>query len=92
MATMDKTSVREEIERLKHQFEDLTSAGKVSPEVQVVMNSLLVVVELILSIFLEKKTQKTVMVHRELEFSPHELVYSEGGKFHDKKEKSLLLE
>ena len=59
MATMDKTSVREEIERLKQQFGDLTSAGKVSPEVQVVMSSLLVVVELILSIFLKKKTRKT---------------------------------
>jgi len=56
---MDKTSVRNEIERLKQQFEHLNSAGKVSPEVQVVMSSLLVVVELILSIFLEKKTRKT---------------------------------
>lgn len=59
MARIDKTSVREEIERLKSQFNDLTAAGKVSPEVQVVMNSMLVVVELILSIFLEKKTRKT---------------------------------
>lgn len=59
MATMDKTSVRDEVERLKQQFEEISSAGKVSSEVQVVMNSLLVVVELILSIFLEKKTRKT---------------------------------
>jgi transposase len=58
MATMNKTSVREEIERLKQEFEQLCSAGKVSPETRVVMNSLLVVVELILSVFLEKKTRK----------------------------------
>ena len=58
MGTMNKTSIREEIERLKHDFEQLCSAGKVSPETRVVMNSLLVVVELILAVFLEKKTRK----------------------------------
>ena len=58
MATIDKISVREEIDRLKHEFEQLCSAGKVSSEIQDVMNSLLVIVELILSIFLEKKTRK----------------------------------
>jgi transposase len=58
MATMNKTRIREEIERLKHDFEQLCSAGKVSPETQVVMNSLLLVVELILAVFLEKNTRK----------------------------------
>ena len=58
MATMDKTGVREEVERLKREFEQLCVDGKVTPETRVVMNSLLVVVELILSIFLEKKTPK----------------------------------
>jgi len=59
MATVDKTSVREEIDRLKKEFEQLCSAGKVSSEIRVLMNSLLVIVELILSVFLEKKTRKT---------------------------------
>jgi len=59
MATVDKTSVRQEVSRLKMEFEQLCSDGKVSSEIRVVMNSLLVVVELILSIFLEKKTRKT---------------------------------
>jgi transposase len=58
MATVNKTSVREEVDRVKQEFEQLCSAGKVTPEVKVVMNSLLLVVELILSIFLEKKTRK----------------------------------
>ena len=58
MGTMNKMSIREEIQRLKHDFEQLCSAGKVSPDTRVVMNSLLVVVELILAVFLEKKTRK----------------------------------
>jgi len=58
MATANKTSIREEVERLRQEFEQLCSAGKVSSEIRVVMNSLLVVVELILSVFLEKKTRK----------------------------------
>jgi len=59
MATVDKTSVRQEVNRLKIEFEQLCSDGKASSEIRVVMNSLLVIVELILSIFLEKKTRKT---------------------------------
>jgi transposase len=58
MATMNKTRVREEVERVKKEFELLSTEGKVTPEVQVLMNSLLLVVDLILSIFLEKTTRK----------------------------------
>ena len=58
MATIDKTSVRKEVDRLKQEFEQLCLDGKTSVEIRVVMNSLLVVVELILSIFLEKTTRK----------------------------------
>jgi len=58
MATVDKTSVREEVDRLKNEFEQLCSDGNVSSEIKVVVNSLLVVMNLILSIFLEKKTRK----------------------------------
>jgi transposase len=58
MATLNKTSVREEVYRLKQEFDKLCSDGKVSPETRAVMNSLLVVVDLILAIFLEKTTRK----------------------------------
>lgn len=58
MATVNKTSIREEIDRLKQEFEQLCATGKVSSEIRIMMNSLLVVVELILSVFLEKKTRK----------------------------------
>ena len=58
MATLNKTSVREEVGRLKQEFDQLCSDGKVSPEMRAVMSSLLVVVDLILAIFLEKTTRK----------------------------------
>lgn len=58
MASLNKTSVREEVDRLKQEFDQLCSDGKVSPEIRAVMNSLLVVVDLILAIFLEKTTRK----------------------------------
>lgn len=58
MATIDKISVREQVEQLKQQFELLRATGKVNDETQAVMSSLLLIVELILSIFLEKKTRK----------------------------------
>ncbi len=58
MATINKKSIREEVNRLKNEFEQLCSEGKVSSEIRVLMSSMLVIIELILSIFLEKKTRK----------------------------------
>ena len=58
MATINKTSVREEVDRLKQEFDKLCLNGKVSAEIRAVMNSLLVVVDLILAIFIEKTTRK----------------------------------
>jgi hypothetical protein len=64
MATVNKTSIREEITRLKNDFDHLCNDGKVSAEMRVVMNSLLMVVELILAVFLEKKTRKKRVLQR----------------------------
>jgi transposase len=58
MATIDKISVRKQVEQLKQQFEQLRATGKVNDETQALMSSLLLIVELILSIFLGKKTRK----------------------------------
>lgn len=58
MATIDKTSIRKEVDRLKQEFDKLCSAGSVSPEIRAAMNSILVVVDLIPAIFLEKTTHK----------------------------------
>ena len=59
MASLDKTSVRNEVGRLKTDFEQLCAAGKINPESKVLMNSLFMIVELILAIFLERNTPKT---------------------------------
>ena len=59
MATLDKSSVREEIDHLKAQFEQLSADGKLSSEAKVLFSSLLLIIDLILSIFLERQTRKT---------------------------------
>lgn len=58
MASLDKSSVRQEVIRLKGDFEQLRADGKISQETQAIMSSLFMMVELILAIFLEKTTVK----------------------------------
>jgi transposase len=58
MASLDKSSVRNEISRLKADFEKLCAEGKITSESQTIMNSLFMLVELILAIFLERTTKK----------------------------------
>jgi len=58
IVSMNKTSVREEVDRLKTEFKQLRKKGKVSKEILVLFQGMFIVIELILSIFLEKKTKK----------------------------------
>jgi transposase len=58
MASLDKTSVRTEVSRLKTDFENLCAEGKITSESKALMLSMFMIVELILSIFLEKTTKK----------------------------------
>ena len=58
MASLDEVSVRSKVDRLKVDFENLCRDGKVSVEMKAVMNSMFMIVELILSIFLERTTRK----------------------------------
>lgn len=58
MASVDKTSVRNEVSRLKADFEKLCTEDKVTSEIKVLMSSMFMIIELILSIFLEKQTKK----------------------------------
>lgn len=58
MASIDKTSVRGEISRVKADFDKLCAEDKVSGELKVIMSSLFMIVELLLSIFLERQTRK----------------------------------
>jgi transposase len=58
MANLDKSSVRQEVIRLKGDFEQLRADGKISQETQAIISSLFMIVELILVIFLVKTTVK----------------------------------
>jgi hypothetical protein len=58
MASLDKTTVRNEVSRLKDDFEQLCTDGKITSESKVLMNSMFMIIELILSIFLERSTKK----------------------------------
>jgi len=58
MASLDKTSVRDEVSRLKIDFDKLCGEGKITSESKVLMTSLFMILELVLSIFLERKTKK----------------------------------
>lgn len=55
---MDKASVRNEVSRIKADFEQLCSEGKITNEIKFLMNSMFMIMELMLSIFLEKVTKK----------------------------------
>jgi transposase len=58
VSSVDKISVRKEVDRIKDEFEQLGAAGKVSHECKLLIHSIFMIIDLILSIFLEKKTQK----------------------------------
>ena len=59
MAYVNKTSLREEFAHLKSEFERLSAAGKVSAESRVLFNALLMLLEVVMAVFLEKMTPKT---------------------------------
>lgn len=58
MASVDKVRVREEVGRLKADFDALCTEGKITRESQALMGSMFMMMELMLSIFLERTTQK----------------------------------
>ncbi len=58
MASLDKSTVRNEVSRLKADFEQLCTDGKINHEIKILMNSMFMIIELMLSIFLERVTKK----------------------------------
>ena len=58
MSTVNKESVRGEIDRLKAEFETLSSEDKISKESRFLIKGLFTIIELMLCIFLERKTRK----------------------------------
>lgn len=59
MATVDKQSVRDEFDKIKRGFQEQVAAGKVSTEVATLFNTLMMLFNIILTIFMEKSTKKT---------------------------------
>lgn len=59
MAILNKQSVREEFDKVKASFNEQVKSGKVPTETAILFNSLIMLVEIILSIFMEKITKKT---------------------------------
>jgi len=58
MASLNKTSLREEFDTLKGQFERLCADGKMGPEGRALFQALLMLLELLMAVFLEKRTPK----------------------------------
>jgi transposase len=58
MATVNTQSVREEAERIKSAFNQLATDKKINSETTMLFNSMLMLINLLISIFLEKTTKK----------------------------------
>jgi hypothetical protein len=58
MSSINRQSVREEAERLKAQFATLSASKKMDADVAMLFQSLLMLVNLLIAIFLEKTTKK----------------------------------
>ena len=58
MASVNKTSLREECEALKGQFERLCAEGKMAEESRTLFQALLMLFEVLMAVFMEKRTPK----------------------------------
>jgi transposase len=58
VAHLDKASLREELDTLKGQFEQLCAEGKMGADSRALFQALLMLFELLLAVFMEKRTAK----------------------------------
>jgi hypothetical protein len=58
VSSIDKKYVREEVNKVKSDFDALCESGKISPESKVLFSSMFMIMNLILSIFMERTTRK----------------------------------
>ena len=58
MASVNTQSVREEAERIKAEFQRITKDEKISTEVNMLLQSMFMLINLLIAIFLEKTTKK----------------------------------
>lgn len=59
MPTVDKASVREQLESLKGQYERLCAEGQLAAEGRALFQALLTLIEVVVAAFMEKRTPKT---------------------------------
>ncbi len=59
MATVNKASLRDEFDRLKAEFEQLSKTGNMPTESRALFTALLVLFEVLMAIFMEHSTRKT---------------------------------
>ncbi|MDN5872396.1 MAG: IS66 family transposase [Nitrococcus sp.] len=59
MASLNKQSLREEFDTLKGRFEKQCAAGEMTPDNRALFQALLMLLELVVAVFLEKHTPKT---------------------------------
>ncbi len=58
MSTVNKLSLRDEVERIKNEFDQLAKDKKINSETRMLFQSMLMLINLLVSIFLEKTTKK----------------------------------
>lgn len=58
MGTVNQQSLREEVERIKSEFDRLTADKKISSETRMFIQSMLMLINLLVAVFLEKTTKK----------------------------------
>ena len=58
MASVNKQSLREEFDNLKKRFEQLSAAGKMSEDSRTLFQAMLMLFELLMAVFMERRTSK----------------------------------
>ncbi len=58
MPSVNKQSLRDEFDQLKKSFDTLSAGGKVTPEVTSLFQAMILLFELLIAVFMEKKTKK----------------------------------
>jgi hypothetical protein len=58
MPSVNKQSLREEFNQLKVKFENLSNDGKITPEATALFQAMIMLFELLIAVFMEKKTRK----------------------------------
>jgi hypothetical protein len=58
MASVNKVSLRAELDSLKGQFEELCARGRISAQGRALFQALLTLVEVLMAVFMEKSTPK----------------------------------